>query len=151
TEELESAVLAGLLSAVPGEGMFLPTDQAKAMEASSANRYVGIGIQVRVHPEEKLPQIVTPVGKGPARKGGIEPDDLIVEVDGKSTRDVRLGKVVEWLRGEEGSTFTMVVRAPGSDKTRTLKFTRTVVPFESVMGYRRMPEDAWEFRMEPQG
>jgi len=45
----------------------------------------------------------------------------------------------------------MVVRAPGSDKTRTLKFTRTVVPFESVMGYRRAPEDAWEFRTEPQG
>jgi C-terminal peptidase prc len=151
TEVLQAAVLDGLLSTLPGSGVFLPPDQAKAVEANSANRYVGIGIQVRVHPEEKVPQIVTPVGKGPARKGGIEPGDLILQVDGKSTRDVPLAKVVEWLRGDEGTSFTMVVRAPGADKSRTLKFTRTVVPFDSVLGYRRAPEDGWEFRIDPQG
>jgi C-terminal peptidase prc len=151
TEVLQSAVFDGLLGTLPGSGVFLPPDQAKATEANIANRYVGIGIQIRVHPDEKLPQIVTPVGNGPARKGGIEPGDLILEVDGKSTRDVPLGKVVEWLRGDEGTSFTMVVRAPDEKETRTLKFTRTVVPFESALGYRRAPKDSWEFRIDPQG
>jgi C-terminal peptidase prc len=147
SEVLQAAVLEGLFATLPGSGVFLPPDQAKAVEAGSANRYVGIGIQLRIHPDLKLPQIVTPVGKGPARKGGIEPDDLILEVDGRSTRDVPLGKVVEWLRGDEGTSFTIVVRAPDADKSRTLKFTRTVVPFESVLGHRRAPEDGWEFRL----
>ncbi len=148
-EALQAAVMDGLLATLPGSGVFLPPDQVKALEAGSANRYVGIGIQLRIHPDLKLPQIVTPVGKGPARKGGIEPDDLILEVDGKSTRDVPLGKVVEWLRGDEGTSFTMVVRAPDAEKSRTLKFTRTVVPFDSVVGYRRASEDAWDFRINP--
>jgi C-terminal peptidase prc len=147
TEVLQSAVLDGLLATLPGSGVFLPPDQVKAAEAGSANRYVGIGIQLRIHPDLKLPQIVTPVGNGPARKGGVEPEDLILEVDGKSTRDVPLGKVVQWLRGDEGTSFTILVRAPDSEKTRTLKFTRTVVPFESVIGYRRASEDAWDFRL----
>jgi carboxyl-terminal processing protease len=150
-DQLESALIDGLFTAVPGQGVFLPADAIKVNEAVSANRYVGIGVQVRIHPEEKLPQIVTPMGKGPARRAGIEPDDLIVEVDGKSTRDVPLRQVVELLRGEEGSTFQLTVRAPGATQSRTLKLTRAVVPFDSVVGYRRAPDDGWHYRIEPQG
>lgn len=135
---------------MPGQGVFITADTAKAVEAGNANRYVGIGIQLRIHPQEKLPEIVSPVGRGPARRAGIETGDLIVEVDGKSTRDVPLAKVVEWLRGEEGTTFLLTVRTPGAE-ARTLKMTRSVVPFETAMGYRRAADDGWDFRIDPRG
>jgi C-terminal peptidase prc len=150
-EQLGAAITQGLFAAIPGGGSCMPPEMMKLHEASSANRYVGIGIQVRIHPGENLPQIVTPVGKGPARRAGIEPNDLIVAVDGKSTRDVPLRQVVEWLRGEEGTTFLLTLRAPGAAQSRTLTMTRTVVPFDTVFGYRRAPDDGWQFRMEPRG
>jgi carboxyl-terminal processing protease len=150
-EVLESAALNGLFAAVPGQGVFITADAAKAVEASNANRYVGIGIQLRIHPQEKLPEIVTPVGHGPARRAGLEAGDLIVEVDGKSTRDVPLSKVVEWLRGEEGTTFRLTVRTPGAAEARALTMTRSVVPFETAMGYRRAADDGWDFRIDPRG
>jgi carboxyl-terminal processing protease len=148
-EELEAAVRQALLAAVPGQPRFYPPEAAQAADVINGNRYVGLGIQVRIHVQEKLPQIVSPFGNGPARRAGIKPGDLLVEVDGKSCRDVPISKVVEMLRGDEGTPVTVVVRTPGVAAPRTLKMTRAVVPFNTVFGYRRATEDTWTFRIEP--
>ncbi len=150
-EVLEAAALKGLVLTVPGGVAYWPPQEARVAEQISGNRYVGIGIQLRIHEGDKLPQIVIPFRGGPAHRGGIKPDDLIIEVDGQGTKDVPLVKVVEMLRGEEGTTLTVLVRAPGSAETRTVKMTRTVVPFEHVMGYRRASEDAWDYLIDPKG
>jgi C-terminal peptidase prc len=148
-EVLEAAALDGLFVPVPGRGAFWPPEQARVADQLSGNRYIGIGIQIRLDEKEKLPQIVLPFRGGPAHKAGIKPDDLIVEVDGKATKDVPLAKVVEMLRGEEGTKLTVAVRAPGAAENRTVKMTRTVVPFEHVLGYRRASEDAWDYLIDP--
>jgi carboxyl-terminal processing protease len=148
-EELQDAMRQGLLSVVGGQPRFYPPDAAQAADVINGNRYVGLGIQVRIHVQENLPQIVSPFGNGPARRAGIKPGDLLVEVDGKSTHDVPLSKVVQMLRGDEGTPVTLVVRTPGAAATRTLKMTRTEVPFTTVFGYRRATEDTWSFRIDP--
>jgi C-terminal peptidase prc len=149
-EDLRLAALEGLFAAVPGQGAFLPPEEVRVQEQISGNRYVGTGIQIRVHPTEKMPQIVTPFKGGPADRGGIKRDDLIVEVNGKATRDVPLRTVVDWLRGDEGTTLVVAVRQPGASETRTVKMTRSVVPFETVMGHRRAGEEGWDYRIDPQ-
>ncbi|HEX5268945.1 MAG TPA: sigma-70 family RNA polymerase sigma factor [Gemmataceae bacterium] len=144
-QDLESAALNGIFAAVPGMGVFSSPEEARVADQVSGNRYVGTGIQIRLHPEEKYPQIVVPFRGGPAQRAGIRADDLILEADGKSLHEQPITKVVEMLRGEEGTTVTVVVRAPGSTEKRTVKITRSVVPFEHVMGYRRATEDAWDY------
>jgi C-terminal peptidase prc len=148
TPELEQAALQGLFDAVPGRGVFTPPAEVRVLDQISGNRYVGTGIQIAIHADEKMPQIITPFRGGPARKAGIKPGELIVEVEGKSTRDVPLPKVVEWLRGEEGTTVTVAVRAPGAKEQRTVKMTRSVVPFDSLYGYKLAEEDVWDYRVD---
>src|SRR5262249_31851999 len=126
-----------------------PPSEAKIAGQISGNRYVGIGIQIDLDKEQRLPRIVTPIRGGPAHKGGIRAGDLIVQVDGKDLTGVGLQKAIEWLRGEEGTSFTVVVRQPGGPP-RTLKLTRTVVPFDDVYGFRRAG-DGWTFRVEADG
>jgi carboxyl-terminal processing protease len=154
-KKLGAAMLDGLLAGIGGKGelvpALMPAQDRKIMEQISGNRYVGIGIQIRVHAEEKRAQIVLPIKSGPARKVGIKPGDVILQVDGKDTHDVSLSKVVEWLRGEEGTAVTVVVRQPGETEARTYKMTRTVVPFETVYGYRRGSGDSWDYRIDPAG
>jgi carboxyl-terminal processing protease len=150
-DQLASAAIDGLFSTVPGQGVCMPADAVRVTEQISANRYVGIGIQIGIDAKEKMPQIIIPFRRGPAHRAGIKPGDLIVEVEGKSTRGEPLTKVVDWLRGEEATTFTMAVRTPGEEKARVLKITRTVVPFETVQGYRRASEDSWDFRTAADG
>jgi C-terminal peptidase prc len=148
---LGEAVMTGLFSVVPGQGEFVPADLIRITEQINGNRYIGTGIQIRMHEQEKVPQIITPFRGSPAHRAGLKPDDLIVEVEGKSTRGVPLMKVVDWLRGDEGTTAVIKVRAPAESEARTVKMTRSVVPFDTVFGYRRASEDAWEFRIDPRG
>jgi C-terminal processing protease CtpA/Prc len=44
---------------------------------------------------------------------------------------------------------TFTVRQPGSKENRTLKMIRAVVPFTSWEGFRRVSEEAWSFRVDP--
>jgi C-terminal peptidase prc len=152
TAKLEAALLEGLFARVPGRPALvppLPPSEARIAGQISGNRYVGIGIQLALDSEAKLPRIVTPIRGGPAHRAAIRAGDRILSVDGKDLTGVSLQKTVEWLRGEEGTTFTMVVRQPGGEP-RTLKLTRTVVPFEDVYGFRRAG-DGWTFRVEADG
>ncbi len=148
--QVAMALLNGVLSTVPGEPGFLPAEAVRVAEQLAGNRYVGIGIQIRMDNEEKVPQIVTPFGRGPAWKAGIRAGDRIVAVDGRSTQGVELNQVVQWLRGPEGTAVSVGIRRPGESESRTVRVTRTVVPIESVLGFRRAPGDTWTYRVDPQ-
>jgi C-terminal processing protease CtpA/Prc len=149
-EELENAFLHGMLAPVPGKPYLMSAREARVAEQIAGNRYVGIGIQLSQNAKEHYPQIVDPFRRGTAHKGGAKPDDLILEVDGQSTRDVPLGKAVEWLRGEEGTSVTIVVRQPKETETRTLHLLRAKVPFDTVLGYSRKSGDSWNYRIDPE-
>jgi C-terminal peptidase prc len=145
----ETVVIEGLLKRIPGEPHLLTAANAKLAQQINNNRYVGIGIQLGLNKDEEVPQILTPFRGGPAHKAGVLPNDLLVEVDGKSTHKVELMKVVEWARGEEGSGVTIVVRKPGTAERRTLRLTRGIIPFDTLLGYRRVSESMWTYRVDP--
>jgi C-terminal peptidase prc len=148
-EKLERALLEGLFKAIPGDPDFIPTHTLKQVTQTDGNRYIGIGVQLKRNEDEDYPQIVNPFRRGVAHQAGARPGDLITEANGKSTKGVELAKVVESLRGEEGTTLTLVVRQPGATETRTLRLIRSVVPFDTVFGFRREGDDAWDYRVAP--
>jgi carboxyl-terminal processing protease len=149
-EVLETALLGSALHALPDKPELIPPDQARTSEQLSGNRYVGTGIQLGVHQGDKLPQIINPFRQGAIRKAGAKPGDLIVAVDGKATHNAGLGKVVQWLRGEEGTPVTIVVRQPDAKETRTLNVIRGVVTIETVLGFGRVGENGWKYRIDQQ-
>jgi carboxyl-terminal processing protease len=146
TEQLGAALIDGVLKSVPGRSSILPAEYLRVNEQLGGNRYVGIGITLGLDEERKLPTIVNPFRRGPAAKAGARPGDLILEIDGKSTGGNELAKVVERLRGAEGTEVTVVVRQPDSDERRTLRMTRNVVPIDTVLGYRWIGDDRWSYR-----
>jgi carboxyl-terminal processing protease len=148
-EEMANAFLHGALTRVPGQPALISAAVAKGIQAVAANRYVGTGIQIRVNGKENLTQIVNPFANGPARKAGAKPGDLIVEVDGVSMEGIKLQEVVERIRGEEGTKVSFTVRQPGETETRLLRMTRGPVPFDTVVGYQRVAEDRWQYRVKP--
>ncbi len=146
-EKLEAAALRGLLGSVPGETNLMSSQEVRINDQISANRYVGIGIQIAMDKDAKRAVIVDPFRRGTARKAGVKPGDLIVRVDGKDTQGAPLPKVVEWLRGEEGTTVEIEVRQPKATESRTYTITRAPVPFDTVFGYSRAGEE-WRHRID---
>lgn len=146
--KLENALLEGLFDSIPGKP-YLQTEAAlKIQDQLRANRYVGTGVQIAVNEKEKLIQITIPFRRGPALRAGALPGDLILEVDGKSTKGlVNVQTMVQMLRGPEGTSVTMVVRQPGVSETRTLKVTRGIIPIDSLLGFKRAGED-WDYTVD---
>jgi carboxyl-terminal processing protease len=145
-DKLASALFAAALKSVPGEPEVRPVKSVKVMEQINNNRYVGIGIKVAVDQGEGRPRI-TPLRRGPAHVGGVKAGDVLLDIDGKDTRGVPLETIIDWARGAEGSTMTIVVKHSGENEPQTLKLTRGVVPFDSVFGYVRKGED-WDYRVD---
>jgi carboxyl-terminal processing protease len=150
---LEDAALQGVLTAVPGHASLVdaPSQKEQAVqEQINANRYVGIGIALaKVAGKDDHAKVTSTIARGAARKAGMLADDIIESVDGKDTKDVALGQVVDWLRGGEGTTVTVTVRQPNAKESRTLKMVRAKVPFEHVFGYRRISDEEFDFRVDP--
>jgi carboxyl-terminal processing protease len=152
-EERENAVLHGLLGTDerPGSAGYLTPREVQIDGVHSGNRYVGTGIQIRIEPKEGYPQIVIPFAGGPARKAGARPGDLIVAIEGADIKGWPLGQVVKKLQGEDGTPVRFSVRQPGEKQARVLDMVRSVVPFSSVLGWRRVNDEGWSFRVDPQG
>lgn len=84
-----------------------------------------VGIGVRIFPHEDGLLIVDVIEGGPAKEAGIEPQDVMVKVDGKKLEST------EQVAGEEGTKVVITVKKPdGKEKDFTItrrKFS-TVVP-----------------------
>jgi carboxyl-terminal processing protease len=152
-EERENRVLHGLLGSDERRGTvgYLTPREAHIDGVNTGNRYVGTGIQIRNEEKEGYPLIVIPFAGGPARKAGARPGDLIVEIEGASTKGWPLMQVVKKLQGEEGVPIRFTVRQPGEKQTRVLDMVRSVIPFSTVIGWRRVNDESWSFRIDPRG
>lgn len=135
-----------LFKAVPGGGAYVRPDELRAIRQVEGNRYVGIGITIRWDKDKALPQIMNPFRRGTAYQAGVRAEDYVVQVDGKETKGIGLPKVIDWLRGDEGTTVIVVVRGPKASDSRTYALKRQPVPFDSLYGYRRSG-DGWDYRL----
>jgi membrane-associated protease RseP (regulator of RpoE activity) len=64
-----------------------------------SNRFTGpIGVALTIH-SSGFPSVVTVLKETPAESSGLNPGDLIVEINGKTTTGMALTEVVETMRG----------------------------------------------------
>jgi carboxyl-terminal processing protease len=98
---------------------------------SLSGSYVGIG--VRIDPtDEGLPQVVGVFDGSPAEAAGLQVDDVILQVDGRTTTGRTIDEVAEWVRGEAGTTVVLTLRHGAGGPERTVSIVRADVPVRPV-------------------
>lgn len=137
----------GMFNAIPGFTMLIAPEIDRVQEQVAANRYVGVGIMLALN-EDKLPHVPKVLYNGAAWKAGMKNGDIILEVNSQPTADKKLDDVLKELRGEEGSTLTVVVRQPNSDERRTLTMTRARVFIPTIEGFREKSEGEWQYTLD---
>lgn len=90
---------------------------------------VGIGASLALNDQKSIEVTSTNVG-GPADKGGVQPGDIILAIDGKSIAQYSLRMVNDLLRGEAGTNVVLRVLRDGKEVTCTV--TRAIVPLSTV-------------------
>lgn len=107
------------------------------------SEFGGLGIRIE-NPKGRL-IVVSPLVGTPAYRAGILAGDEIVEIEGESTRGMRIGEVVKKLKGPPGTSVTITVVHPNQTEPETVSITREVIRIKTVVGDRRDENDRWDF------
>lgn len=79
--------------------------------ASLEEEIVGVGVEVREHPEGLL--VVKPLRGGPAAEAGLASGDVILSIDGTPLSSMKMAESVDLMKGVSGSRMTLRILRDG--------------------------------------
>lgn len=88
----------------------------------------GIGIQIGMKDGNLV--VIAPIEGSPAFKAGMLTDDLILEIDGVSTKGITIDKAADKIRGDKGTQVTLLVKR--KDELKKFTITRDEIEIKSV-------------------
>ena len=123
--------------------MIWPEQQAY-FSRTTMGSFSGIGVQIRLNIAKQL-EVVTPLDGSPALKAGLQTADLIVAVDGRSTKGISIDQAVRRITGQKGTKVLLTIRRPGRAAEFDVSIVRDVIRIDSVRGYDRMEDNGWDY------
>lgn len=128
-----------------GHSRFMTPEEAIAYEQSSNNELIGIGVSVDVTGE--FPVINYPMKNSPAMEAGIQPGDIILEVDGIDLSGMNPSEAIDLVTGEEGTDVTLKLVHQGESEPYEVTITRARIQLDPVQ-YAMLPNDVLWLRLE---
>ena len=128
---ISDGAIRGMLSALgdPYAG-FLDQEQYSLEREDIRGFFGGIGAEVGIR--DGVTTILAPMPDTPAEAAGVRPGDIILEVDGESIQGMSLLEVVRLIRGEQGTTVTILLRHLSSAEPVAIEIERDIIQLESV-------------------
>lgn len=102
--------------------------------------YSGIGATINRSEGDEYPFIAEPYEDFPAQKAGIRAGDLLLSIDGKSTKDKTTDGISDILRGTPGTSLSLELRRPDGEKYK-VKVTREEIRVPNVPYYGMLNDD----------
>lgn len=122
-----------------------PKEYAELNEGLDGGNFSGVGISISVDDKSKLLRVNEVIPGGPAEKAGLQSDDTITEIDGRSTRGLTTDEDAKLLRGKEGTQVRLTIDRDGTTLSPVM-VTRAIIHEPSVyarlldngIGYARL-------------
>lgn len=94
---------------------FMDPEEFKNMQIDTSGELTGVGIQITKDEETKELTVVSPIEDTPAFDAGILARDVIVKIDGKTTKGMEVEDAVKLIRGKPGTEVTLTIRRTGKE------------------------------------
>jgi carboxyl-terminal processing protease len=109
---------------------FMDPKAYSGMQEERAGSFSGIGIQIGM--KDKQLSVIAPMEGTPAAKAGLKAGDKILEIDGKSTKDMAIEEAVTHIRGPRGSGVKLRVLSEGGKASRVVTIVRDNIITKAV-------------------
>jgi carboxyl-terminal processing protease len=136
----------GMVAAIGDEGHsgFLDPVSAKEMEQAQQAEYVGIGVEV--DSRCGVPVVASTMTGSPAEAAGLQPGDVIAEVDDVSTRRMDIHELRDLILGKEGDYLTLTIERPSEPDPLRINVTRQTIESHPVT-WRWLPDHTIQLRI----
>ncbi|MGB6013855.1 MAG: S41 family peptidase, partial [Nodosilinea sp.] len=111
----------------------LPPAQYRSLQTSTAGELTGVGLQISKDDHPGWLRVIAPIEGSPAEQAGIQPQDMVLEIDGTATTDLTLDEAAARMRGRQGTTVTLQLRRPDEPTPRQVSLTRDVITLNPVV------------------
>ena len=136
---LENAIR-GMLSGLDPHSAYVIENDFDTLQENTTGEFGGLGIEVGR--ENGYIKVISPIDDTPADKAGIEAGDLIIQIDGRPTRQILPQEAADLMRGAPGSEVTITVAREGQEPF-DLTVTREIIAITSVRS--RMLEPGYAY------
>ncbi|QNJ28953.1 S41 family peptidase [Synechococcus sp. A15-24] len=109
---------------------FLDPKEFKEMRIDTSGELMGVGIQISLDKDTKELIVVAPIEGTPASRAGVQSKDVIVSIDGTSTKGMTTEDAVKLIRGPEGTEVILGLRRKGD--VINVPLTRTRIEINAV-------------------
>jgi carboxyl-terminal processing protease len=135
---LAYAAISGMLNSVHDRyTVFLsPKEYAALNQGLDGGSFAGTGIVIQQDPQSKFIDVSNVVPDGPADKAGVQQDDVILAIDGISTKGLTLEQASARLRGKAGTQVELTIQRDGKQLSTPVSITRAEIHQLSV--YEKM-------------
>jgi len=128
-EQLVENAINGMLAQLDPHSSYLNAKDFEEMQVQTKGEFGGLGIEVTM--ENGLVKVVSPIDDTPAAHAGIQPGDLIIELNGEPVSGMTLSQAVDKMRGPVDSDITLTIQR-GDKEPFDVKLTRAVIKIQSV-------------------
>lgn len=115
---------------------FMDPEENQEFNEIIEGSFQGIGAEVAVGNDGEI-LIVAPLEGTPAKKAGLLPQDVVVQIDNVSTLGMTLDEAITRIRGKKGTTVTLSIKRESLDEPIKVSIIRDVIP---------IPTLEWELR-----
>lgn len=98
---------------------FMNPEEFANMQVDTSGELIGIGIQISKEEKSDNIVVIAPIEDTPAFKAGILSKDILLEIDGKSTKGMDINDAVKMIRGKAGTKVNLKIQRD----TKELDFT----------------------------
>jgi carboxyl-terminal processing protease len=135
-KKMIEAGVEGMLSELDRYSVLMEPEAYDALMESTHGKYQGLGMQIDERDDRIV--IISPIEGTPAYRKGLRAGDVITSIDGHDTEGMPSSEAVHLMRGEAGTSVTLVIKRVGIDYPMEFELERAVIELKSVNYYGKL-------------
>lgn len=150
--ELFEGALRGIMDTLDPYSNYISEEELEHFQSVVDQQFGGIGIQIGLDEDTRQLKVMSPLVGTPAYNEGVLAGDLIIAIEGESTKGITLREAVKKLKGDPDTQVTITVLHETAEgvlpEPEEITITRAIIHIKTVLGDTRKGDDAWDFMLD---
>lgn len=129
-KKLIEDAIRGMLSGLDPHSAFMNTAEFNELKVGTTGRFGGLGIEVSM--ENGFVKVISPIDDTPASRAGLQPADLIIQLDETPVKGMTLNDAVKIMRGKPDTDILLTIVREGESAPIEFTITREIIRVKSV-------------------